>query len=118
MQMLLNKPVRFSVSEPEEFYFDNGEGPFDGKVVGYSAGVMFVKVRSKLQYNNQQLRYLAVLVRYDGDSLSELKIAPRIVVNFAPLAINNGGDVSTESLVNLAKKFRGQHFIGEIWLIK
>jgi len=117
METPVNTAVKFLVSEPEEFYFDNGDGPFYGVIVGYSPGVMFVKARSELRYNNKKLRYLAAVARYDGESISELKGDLHLVVNLAPILIDDGvSDTSLEELVNLAKQFRGQHLIGEIWV--
>jgi hypothetical protein len=117
METLINTSVRFSISEPEDFYFNNGEGPFDGVIVGYSFEVMFVKVRSVLQYNSKQLRYFAVVMRHEGESLTRLRAASHMVVNFAPLLVDDDvGDVSIDELVNQAKQFRGQHLIGDVWL--
>ncbi|MGH8548942.1 MAG: hypothetical protein ACRERU_10150 [Methylococcales bacterium] len=117
METRINTGVRFSVSEPEDFYFDNGEGPFDGVIVGYRSGVMFVKVRSKLQYHDKKLRYLAMVVRYEGESLSGLKADSHVVFNLVPLLVNDDvRDVLIEELVNLSKQFRGQHLIGEVWI--
>lgn len=117
METLISKDVLFSVSEPENFYFDNGEGPFEGVIVGYSPGIMLVKVRSELQFQNKQLRYLAVVVRYESESLTELRFASHIVVNIAPLLIDDDvSDVSTDELVKKARQFRGQHLIGDVWL--
>ena len=117
METAVNTAVRFSVSEPEDFYFVNGEGPFDGVIVGYSLRVMFVKVRSELQHHKRQLRYLAVVARYEGESLSDNRTNSHFIVNLVPLLVDkDASDVSTEELVNLSKRFRGQHLIGEVWL--
>lgn len=113
----VNTAVKFLVSEPEDFYFDNGEGPFDGVIVGYSPGVVFMKARSELRYHNKKIHYLAAVARYDGESISELKTDPHIIVNLVPLLVDGDvNDASIEDLVNLAKRFRGQHLIGEIWV--
>ncbi len=115
MRISKNSPVRFYVSEPEDFFFDNGEGPFDGVFIGYSKGVAFIKVISPVMKSDRAVSYLAAVARHEGEAVTQVHPESPIIVNFVPLFANElEGDFSLNNLLDSAQQYRGPHMIGEI----
>ena len=111
-------PIQFSVSEPDEFYLENGDGPFEGVLVGAKSNILFLSVSSDLDFRGSGLRFLAAVPRYGGP-LPDLAGGSRVVVNLAPLKLEKKvSEVTVDELASLAGSFRSGHLIGEVWLAR
>jgi len=111
--------IHFTVSEPEEFFFNNGEGPFNAKIVAFSKNKHYLlEVKSDLVLEGNKLVYLIISGRYKEQPVQNIKALKKIIVNYLPVILTKEeySKLTYDQVFEKAESWRGIHLIGSVRL--
>jgi hypothetical protein len=81
IQDLINTDVEFGVSEPADFYIENGPGPYRGKISKIEADSATILLTPQLFYHGSAFAKVTALPRHIGETFSELDTSKVLLAN-------------------------------------
>jgi len=116
---LIGKNVEVIISEPEQFYLVNGEGPFISTIIYAKDDYLLLKLNDKLMFKDRAIMHLSGMLRHAGCSINDLFDDKEIIMNFIPILYDKENDsLSNEDLLVNASKWREGFLIGDLRLTK
>ena len=113
---MAGKDVTFTVSEPEEFYLENGDGPFSAQIVEEVSGRLIIEVNAGLRYQGKYVAYLVASVRHSSDELDDLVSKEKLIVNFLPILRDQESEkIETPDILAMVSKWRQGHLVGDLY---
>lgn len=114
MASLIGTNLTIIVNEPEEFYFENGEGPFKGTIVSEQDELLAIKLNEALRYNKKEFLYMVASLRHENASKEDLLNKGIVFVNLIPILTEKQIDETTYWMFDVVRRWRGGHLIGEL----
>jgi hypothetical protein len=113
---LIGINLTLTVSEPEEFFFENGAGPFVGSVVSEQNELLAIKLAEAISYNKNKFIYIVASIRHENELIENLLVKGRLSVNLVPVfGESTEGEKSASWIFNTIKRWRGGHLIGDLY---
>jgi hypothetical protein len=113
---LIGVNLTLTVSEPEEFFFENGDGPFSGSVISEQDELIAIKLAETLFFNKKDFLYLVASARHENALIEDLLTKGKVSVNLVPVITEPiGGGQTSSWIFTIIKHWRGGHLIGDLY---
>jgi len=104
-----------TVSEPEDFFFENGEGPFNGTIVSEQAELIAIKLDESLSYKKTRFTFMVASARHENTSKEDLLNKGKLFVNLVPVLNEKKNENEVGPWIfNVVRRWRGGHLIGDL----
>lgn len=81
IQNLTNRVVEFGVSEPADFYIENGPGPYQGKIIKIEADSATILLKTQLCYQGSTFAKITARPRHVGETFLGLDTSKVLLAN-------------------------------------
>ena len=115
---IVGKTAKIVISEPEDFYFENGGDAFTATILSESSGSLILRISRRLTYQGKFVIYMVASVRHVTDSFDSFEAKKKFFANFIPVLSDEENETIDDSdILSIVSNWRRGHLVGELTII-